>query len=153
MTTIAWDGITFVSDSQATLGQDICSNKEKKIFTNVGIFAAVAMVGVKGQAEHHMLSVISKISDPRELWGAVEEEDMFVLMGIVKETGVCWTLDGQATHESPVPWAWGSGAPYALAAMDLGRSASEAVKYASTRDPGTNNRIQTYKPKGKVIKV
>lgn len=41
----------------------------------------------------------------------------------------------------------GSGGNFALAAMDFGESAKEAVKYASTRDTCTNGRIRVFKVK------
>src|SRR5687767_2969429 len=40
--------------------------------------------------------------------------------------------------------AMGSGEQFALAAMDFGKSAKEAVKYAATRDAGTGGKIKTY---------
>lgn len=41
----------------------------------------------------------------------------------------------------------GSGGDFALAAMDFGKSAKEAVKYAATRDCATGGRIKTIKVK------
>lgn len=39
----------------------------------------------------------------------------------------------------------GSGAPFALAAMDFGASAKDAVKYAMKRDSGTGGRVKVVK--------
>ncbi|MPW31923.1 hypothetical protein F9L16_23500 [Agarivorans sp. B2Z047] len=39
--------------------------------------------------------------------------------------------------------ALGSGAPYAIAAMDFGKSSAEAVAYASTRNIHTGGKITT----------
>lgn len=50
--------------------------------------------------------------------------------------------------------AIGSGMHYAIAAMDFGRSAVDAVKYASTRDMYTGGSIRCFDTRtGKFIKV
>jgi 20S proteasome alpha/beta subunit len=41
-------------------------------------------------------------------------------------------------------YAIGSGSPYAAAAMEMGMSAVEAVKFASKLDVNTNDIVQTY---------
>lgn len=51
--------------------------------------------------------------------------------------------------EGETYWAIGSGAYFALTAMDLGLSAKEAVKMAAKRDTGTNSKVRTFKIKGK----
>jgi ATP-dependent protease HslVU (ClpYQ) peptidase subunit len=43
--------------------------------------------------------------------------------------------------------AWGSGEKFALAAMDFGCSAKDAVKYAMTRDIYTGGKIRVIKVK------
>lgn len=40
--------------------------------------------------------------------------------------------------------AMGSGSSWAIAAMDFGKSAVDAVKYAATRDNGTGGQIKVY---------
>jgi hypothetical protein len=44
-----------------------------------------------------------------------------------------------------VPMAWGSGRDFAIAAMDFGCSAKEAVKYARTRCTYTGGKVRTFK--------
>jgi ATP-dependent protease HslVU (ClpYQ) peptidase subunit len=44
------------------------------------------------------------------------------------------------------PYAIGSGASWALAAMDMGKSPTEAVAYAATRDVFTGGEIITLSP-------
>lgn len=46
-------------------------------------------------------------------------------------------------------YAGGSGWQWAIAAMDHGKSAAEAVRYAGTRDHSTNTRVQSYNFKTK----
>ncbi|MBQ4812242.1 proteasome subunit alpha [Pseudoalteromonas luteoviolacea] len=43
-----------------------------------------------------------------------------------------------------VNWAIGSGANWAIAAMDFGKSAFEAVQYACRRDKSTGGRIHSF---------
>ncbi|WP_200890380.1 proteasome subunit alpha [Pseudoalteromonas luteoviolacea] len=41
-------------------------------------------------------------------------------------------------------WAIGSGANWAIAAMDFGKSALEAVQYACTRDKSTGGKVHSF---------
>lgn len=69
---------------------------------------------------------------------------------MVDPDGVLWKVGGQevlwrerqqlATHT-----AFGSGLPWAMAAMDFGHTAKQAVKYAMTRDPGTGGKVRTFR--------
>lgn len=61
---------------------------------------------------------------------------------------VCGCGDGEfwMKFADPVD-AMGSGAPYAMTAMDCGLSAIEAVKMAAKRDTGTGGKIRHYKVK------
>ena len=65
-------------------------------------------------------------------------------LGVLRGTGGAWFLNGEATYQLDSPWAFGSGAEYAIAAMDHGSTAVQAVKYASTRDLMTNSIVQKY---------
>lgn len=54
--------------------------------------------------------------------------------------------DGICTHTKyRYNNAFGSGGEFALAAMDHGKSAKEAVKYAMTRDVYTGGRVRVFK--------
>lgn len=55
-------------------------------------------------------------------------------------------FDGKRLKELAVEFdiAWGSGEEFALAAMDFGNSAEEAVKYAMTRDTCTGGKVHVY---------
>ncbi|TMO59369.1 proteasome subunit alpha [Pseudoalteromonas aurantia] len=45
-------------------------------------------------------------------------------------------------------WAIGSGAKWAIAAMDFGKDAVEALSYACTRDKSTGGALQSFNVKG-----
>jgi len=54
--------------------------------------------------------------------------------------------DGRVPEESLTEFseAIGSGEPFALAALDHGKSAKEAVEYAMTRDTGTGGKVHVF---------
>jgi len=69
---------------------------------------------------------------------------------MVDPAGVLWFVGGcdepwKYHHDRLLPTASGSGTPWALAAMDFGCTAKQAVKYAMTRDPGTGGKVRTFK--------
>jgi len=138
MTTIAWDGKTLAVDGQVSYGDTIMEDRAKKLWRNEGIFSALAVSGSYDPAIDYIHQVLSKIKDPRDL---LEEEGRpaFTVIGIVKETGEAWQLNGDSTFLVNVPWAFGSGADSAIAVLDFGGTAVEAVKYAATRDVNTNS--------------
>jgi hypothetical protein len=142
MTTIAWDGTTLAVDSRVSIGPDIFDDRYPKLQRNVGIFHAVAFSGAPDKAEAYIRDILSKVTKPEELWGTDESGD-FAVLGITKE-GVAWFLGGDNTYTLPTPWAYGSGADFAISAMDHGKTAEESVKYASTRDTLTNSKVHKY---------
>ncbi|MCP6695873.1 proteasome subunit beta [Pseudomonas donghuensis] len=75
---------------------------------------------------------------PVECAGYVVDGDKLMMVGHDDKTGI-WRQDLDPTN----PDAIGSGAPYALAAMDMGASAEEAVRAAMKRDIYTGGKIRT----------
>lgn len=142
MTTIAWDGITLAVDSRVTLGSDIYCDNTSKLYKNVGPFAAVAYSGIPDRAIAYILSTLSTLGKPEDLWGTTENDD-FGIVGVTRE-GVGWFINGDNTYTLPTPWAYGSGGDFAIAAMDHGHPAEAAVKYAATRDTKTNSKVRKY---------
>jgi hypothetical protein len=117
-------------------------HKIQKLFKNVGIFAALAMSGTYDRAVEYKEEVRG-IKAPQDLI-QVEPHTGFSLVGIVRSTGELWKINGSSSCLITVPWAFGSGTDWAIAAMDHGKTAVQAVKYAATRDLFTNNRVQSY---------
>jgi ATP-dependent protease HslVU (ClpYQ) peptidase subunit len=68
--------------------------------------------------------------------GFVVHNGKLMLVGHDDKTGV-WRMDLDRSN----PDAIGSGAPYALAAMDMGASAEEAVRAAMKRDIYTGGEV------------
>lgn len=143
MTTVAWDLRVLSVDSRSTIGPDIMSDKTQKLFRNQGVFSAVVLCGSYDIAKQYMEETLCTLEHPLDLLKEPASEE-FSIVGILKGTQEAWRLNGDCTFLIDVPWAFGSGADYALAAMDHGKTAVEAVKYAATRDFKTNNRIQSY---------
>ena len=58
---------------------------------------------------------------------------------------LCTSEDG-IFNKYPIRYdeAIGSGSNFALSAMDFGKSSSEAVEYAITRDSGSGGKVHTY---------
>lgn len=80
---------------------------------------------------------------------------IFACAGVmVDPEGQAWMVnsgdDGSDEHElvrlqPGMSMAWGSGRDFAIAAMDFGKSAKEAVKYAMTRDSATGGKVRSFK--------
>lgn len=66
---------------------------------------------------------------------------------LVKD-GVCYlvTFDGDycSVSDNDYNFSIGSGGDFALAALDLGRTAKEAVEYAITRDKNSGGKVHVY---------
>lgn len=107
------------------------------------------------------------VDDNGDLWfvtGALTDRKPFINAYLHNEKGLdldCFGLlvrdsaahavynteAGFKTLELEFSEAWGSGADYAIAALDHGKSAKQAVKYAMTRDCHTGGKVRVYNVK------
>ena len=146
MTTLAYNNGVLATDSQATLGERVYSNRSKKIFRNIGPFKAVAYVGDMELAENRVL-LIAKVTTIAEVKALLdpEAEDDFSILALVSKNEA-WSMGACDIFrlENNVSYALGSGASYAYAAMDLGKTPQEAIRVAAKRDIFTNSIIQTF---------
>ncbi len=143
MTTIAYDTKTLVSDSRSSIGDMIYEEDAQKIFTNVGPFTVVGISGAYQDAMD-IIKIINDYTQVDHIRGIpFEELGQASLLGITYE-GELWGYAGDQSCKlrEDKPFAIGSGSQFALAAMDLGKTAEEAVIYASTRDMFTNDVLQ-----------
>jgi len=157
MTTIAYDGKTLASDSRSTLsGPTIYEEDCQKLFTDVGPFVVLGIAG-DFQDAVDAISLIEGYTQVDQIRN-IDSDSIgdVALLGITKE-GMLWSYAGDMSFQlrEDKPFSTGSGSSYALAAMDLGLTAEEAVVYASTRDPFTNSIVQVAHlfPEGKTKKV
>lgn len=138
MTTIAWDGKTLAADRRVTEGKTICCE-----FIKIRRLADGRVVGGAGE-----LDVLSLMFDWLEAGGAADDRPTCMAAKSVTEVlevtpkGEIW-LHMQHGRVPLVrgPQALGSGAAYARAAMECGKSAAEAVRIASKFDAGTGTKV------------
>jgi len=143
MTTIAFDSKSLVSDSRSCIGEMIYEEDSQKLFPKVGPFA---ILGISGdyQAAMDVLDMIESFTQLDHIRGIPADQIGNVsILGVTYE-GTLWSYAGERSCElrMDVPFAVGSGAPYAMAAMDMGYTAEEAVIAASKRDLYTNDVVQ-----------
>lgn len=143
MTTIAYhhDSGEIAVDGRTTAGGIIVTDKSNKIIRRQD-GALFFMTG----ATSDFADYCNEFSNGKKPSRAFDCGAMAVFDGVVHLTGV----DGDSGFfASPrgENCAIGSGSHFATAAMDFGKSAKQAVKYAATRDSSTGGKITVVKVK------
>ncbi|WP_285130316.1 hypothetical protein [Leclercia adecarboxylata] len=154
MTTVAWDGKTLASDSQATASDSVCTLQEQKIFyprdnevwmVNGEKILAVGYAGDCGaefEVQDLMLEGLTYKS-------AFNPESSFGALAVAGE-GRAWIVskDTDKTHAATSlqqdPYAMGSGGTIARAAMLCGKNAIEAVRITIEMDVYSGGRVQSF---------
>jgi ATP-dependent protease HslVU (ClpYQ) peptidase subunit len=134
MTTIAWDGEILAADSLTSADTSVVRYHNK----------------IQRLKDGNYLACVGYIDDAlafRKWWNSGCKEDKPTLdetftCYMVYPDGECvqfWNscLDCRITGKEAI----GSGDKWALAAMDFGKNAREAIKYAKTRDTVTGGRV------------
>lgn len=141
MTTIAFDGKTMACDTRVVCGSNCC-NTDTKIYENDFV-----VIGVAGNA-----GVGTMLIDRPDILQAKHYDFDFEALVFVKDTEkvyiVAFYKSWDCALSSVIPIAdsfaaVGSGAPYALAAMECGYSAHGGVAVASKFDTNTGGKIIT----------
>lgn len=140
MTTIAFDGKTMACDTRVTGG--IIYNTDTKIYENEFV-----VIGIAGNAEAGILLV----KDDSILVPKHYDFDFSALVWVKDIETLCkveFYKSWDCALSSVVPIAdgfaaVGSGAPYALAAMYLGNTATRAITVAAQFDTNTGGKIIT----------
>lgn len=138
MTTIAYKDGIIAYDSRSCRGEFIESDRTNK----------------RHDFKDHIFFLSGSMADFEGLMAMIVNEsttgcyDAGGLM--VDPEGVLWKVGGQDNpwrqrQDLELPTAFGSGTDFAIAAMDFGCTAKEAVKYAMTRDPGTGGKVRTFR--------
>ena len=136
MTTVAWDGKTLAADTQMTVQGACFENRTKLYSLGNGRYA-----GFAGEAQDWALV--------RDWFSAGEPKDAKPALSpdfacIVVSGGGAYCLDDKLAAlplEPGANLAIGSGWRWAAAAMDFGRCAEDAVRYAITRDIYTGGDV------------
>lgn len=144
MTTIVYDGKTLVSDSRCSIGDMIYEEDCTKLFPNIGPFAVLAVAG-DYQSSMDVIECIQEYNRVEHVRGLDFDELGWecAMIGVTPE-GTVWHYTGTYSFElrPDLPFAIGSGAPYALGALAHGADAKEAVKIAARFDKNTNDILQ-----------
>ena len=139
MTTIAWDGVCLAADRLSTYGNT-------KVFAHK-IHRLGEFYGAGAGTVHEIFEVQEWIRggcDPEQR--PTLEEGCAVLLVHVK-SGRAYCAVGRRPYLARVHakhTAIGSGSEFAMAAMDFGKSAVEAIRYASKRDVNTGLGVDSF---------
>lgn len=154
MTTIAWDGKTLASDSQAQTSDIICSTSEVKIYQpqsgeRWSIYGeTVLAIGCAGECgiERELQKLMS---------GNLTYESQFIpstsftAIAVISKSlayiiGKSQGEDRAGISPQTEPYAIGSGDVIASTAMRCGKNAVEAVRIAIAMDPNSGGHIQAF---------
>jgi 20S proteasome alpha/beta subunit len=137
MTTIAYkDGVIAYDGRQTRSGAIVSDDCSKcQVVDGVSFLLAGTVCDEKALIAAYF-GTPSQV--PVECSGYVVDGSKLMMVGHDDETGI-WKQDLDLDN----PDAIGSGAPYALAAMDMGASPEEAVRAAMKRDIYTGGTIRT----------
>lgn len=142
MTTIAYKDGVIACDSRQTRGGSIVSDDVVKcqVVDGVRFFLSGAVCDEKALIAAYFGTPSPA---PVECSGYAVDGGRLQMVGHDDKTGV-WRQDLDPAN----PDAIGSGSAYALAAMDMGASAEEAVRAAMKRDIYTVGKVVTFRVAG-----
>lgn len=137
MTTIAYKDGVIAYDSRQTRNDRIVSDNAPKcqVVSGVSFFLSGAVCDEKALIAAYF-GTPSPV--PVECSGYVVDGGNLMMVGHDDKTGI-WKQDLELSN----PDAIGSGSAYAVAAMDMGASAEDAVRAAMKRDIYTGGTIRT----------
>lgn len=136
MTTIAYKDGVIAYDSRQTRGGAIVSDNAPKcqVVDGVSFFLAGAVCDEKALIAAYF-GTPSAV--PVECSGYAVDGGKLLMVGYDDKTGI-WKQELDPAN----PDAIGSGSAYALAAMDMGASAEDAVRVAMKRDIYTGGKVR-----------
>lgn len=137
MTTIAYKNGVIAYDGRQTRNDRIVSDSAPKcqVVDGVSFFLSGAVCDEKALIAAYF-GTASPV--PVECSGYAVDAGKLMMIGHDDTTGI-WKQDLDPAN----PDAMGSGAQYALAAMDMGASAYKAIEMAAKRDTNTGGTIRT----------
>tara|TARA_R110000782_G_scaffold270483_1_gene371828 strand:- start:32451 stop:32876 length:426 start_codon:yes stop_codon:yes gene_type:complete len=136
MTTIAIDHNTISADGRTTGNEIIQCDTTVKVNKRDGIIYAFSGSVTDAEILMDIVFEDAEIPDFHLNANVVTIADGDVVVHGCSE-------DGYKSWSVNLPYSLGSGSAYALAAMDLGKTSKEAVKYAMTRDIYSGGKIKT----------
>jgi ATP-dependent HslUV protease subunit HslV len=138
MTTVAWDGKRMAADRMITFGAIGVRALRSKIRTGAyhGLPALFAGAGTIIYYEAVIDWLIAGMPDEHKP-EMPQTPDSFTVMVVTEQGVYCYIDSLRPIPLGQIPWALGTGADYALGAMDAGASARRAVEIACARDTGS----------------
>jgi hypothetical protein len=144
MTTIAWDGKTLAADSLVSCNDSRCSFTRKIHSFFLYDVNTEVIVGGAGNLSQ-VTALVGWLQDRTAEKPVVDKMEAIVISAvdrrIMKVELYDYTLH---PFEIDGPFAIGTGWMWAVAAMDHGKAAVNAVEYAVTRDVYTGGVIRTW---------
>jgi len=137
MTTIAYKDGVIACDSRITSGSLIVDDNEIKMVKKGDVVFFLA-----GSTSDYLAFIDAYIS------GASVDKDSDCAALVIDKGMVYFVSDEEGKlFKCPAkqPYSIGSGSKHAITAMDMGATASEAVKIAMKRDASTGGKVRTYK--------
>ncbi len=134
MTTVAWDGCTLAADTRITEGTLIQRGQKLFRLSDGRLFAGAGDL----ESIHVVVEYLESETDDKP-----DGLENFTAL-LIDTDGRAWRLESRLV---PMPVlepyaAIGSGQPYALMAMELGRSAREAVELACRFDASSGLPVE-----------
>lgn len=150
MTTIAYDGRYIACDGRSSIGGVVSSDStDKSYIVGDSVFFLCGSVEFCIKFSEYFVEGMECSIPGINSGGFLFKDDVIYLVFVDEETKRYRKDRIRMDY-----WADGSGRDWAIAAMDHGKDAIDAVKYAMTRDTGSGGKITCYDTKTKkFIKV
>jgi len=141
MTVVAWDGKTLAADKRVSYGT---AHRNTTKIMRIGD----TLAGIAGHAIYCMAVVnwLNEGGDPKNFPLLPEAAEDMVSVLVITEEGLILEYGHLPTpliYDNHKFFSIGCGAPYAMSAMHFGRTAKEAVEFASQMDIGCGNGVDT----------
>lgn len=137
MTTIAYKDGVIATDGQVTAGETIVSLNAEKAYEHDGVYFFLC------GSETDIQEIIrawpdGKLNKNNFAGGFAVNQG--VLFGLCQDEGRCRAWE----HLVDASFAYGSGSPFAMGAMDAGLTAEASIEVAANRDLSTGGTIRSY---------
>lgn len=134
MTTLIVTDKAFYSDSRVTIGSEILTDDYEKIFKYSGY--TIAITGNPCELKHHIKKYLDgdPVTHKTEGCCITHKNGETRHVKFYQDGTICDTIETFTR-------CFGSGAEWARAAMDFGKTPEEAIEYAKTRDTYSGGRV------------
>lgn len=142
MTTIAWDGKTLAVDTLVTCDGGRCASSSKLFHWATD--AGEMILAGSGELSQ-LMALVHWLKNPEGDKPTVEKMEAVAITVVHQKIQMIQLFDySLVPFLITGPTALGSGWRWALAAMDHGKNAIQAVEYAMTRDCFTGGEIESW---------